>query len=143
MDIILYHHSWALVTLVLISATIINSIRSILYHKKYSVYAHKLALYSLMSVHIQALLGVITYMISPITKAAMNNFGMAMKVSAIRFFAVEHPTMVILGVIAITIGFIKTKKINDDKAKYKKILIFYSIGIALILSQIPINYWSL
>ena len=55
-----------------------------------------------------------------------------------RFYIVEHPVGMILAAILITIGFRAAKKTNlSDKAKYVRILIYYTLGFAIITYLIP------
>jgi hypothetical protein len=59
----------------------------------------------------------------------------------IRLYLVEHPTINILAVALITIGYSKHKKKLISGPKYKTIAIFYTIALILILSRIPWNSW--
>jgi len=142
MDAIGLHSSWALTTLIMIFLAIGSSIVGLKSNKDLVIMHRKFSLYALISVHIQILLGVISYTKSHFTVSAMSNFGAAMKDSILRLFAVEHPLMMLIGAALITIGYIKSKKAVEDKVKYKKVLVFYSIGLLLFLSRIPWTQWS-
>lgn len=88
--------------------------------------------------HAQLLLGIILYMISPNVDAALaNGFGAAMSDKAQRFIVLEHIVAMVLGVAFIQIGRTLSKKATDAMVKHKKSLIFFSIGLLLILSRIP------
>jgi hypothetical protein len=54
-----------------------------------------------------------------------------------RLQLVEHPLTMIIGVAIIQTGKIKVRKAYEDTVKHKRSLIFYSIGLILILSRIP------
>ena len=142
MDTLSLHSSWGLTTLILILLSIVSSIIGLKSNKDLVTMHRKFSLYALIAVHIQIILGVISYTQSHYTITAMSNFGAAMKDSLLRLFAVEHPLMMIIGAVLITIGYTKAKKAIDAKVKYKKILIFYSIGLLLILSRIPWSQWG-
>ena len=142
MDTLSLHSSWGLTTLILIALAIISSIIGLKSNRDLAIIQRKFSLYALIAVHIQVILGFISYTVSPHTVAAMSNFGAAMKDSLLRLFAVEHPLMMIIGAVLITIGYTKAKKAVDAKVKYKKILIYYSIGLLLILSRIPWTQWG-
>ena len=142
MDAISLHSSWGLTTLILIILAIVGSIVGLKSNKDLAIMQRKFSLYGLIAVHIQVILGVISYTKSHYTVTAMNDFGAAMKDSLLRLFAVEHPLMMIIGAVLITIGYSKAKKATDVKVKYKKVLIFYSIGLLLILSRIPWTQWG-
>ena len=65
----------------------------------------------------------------------------AMKISITRLFLVEHPLVMLLAIILITIGYSKANKVISATSKYKTIVIFYSIGLCFILSRIPWSIW--
>ncbi|MES2779419.1 MAG: hypothetical protein V4651_05920 [Bacteroidota bacterium] len=91
--------------------------------------------------HTQLLLGVILYMISPNVDAALaNGFGAAMKDSYSRLIVLEHISINIIAISLIQVGRTLSKKATDSVAKHKKSLIFFSIGLLLILSRIPWQY---
>jgi hypothetical protein len=54
---------------------------------------------------------------------------------------VEHPIMMILAIILITMGFSKHKKQQTDKGRFKTILLYYGIALILVLSRIPWGNW--
>lgn len=97
----------------------------------------KLSLFALISVHIQLVLGLILYFISPTVELALADMGAAMKDPVLRFWAVEHITAMIIGIILITIGYSTAKRAVNDKAKFTRIALFYLIGFILIISMIP------
>ncbi|MCK5637789.1 MAG: hypothetical protein KAH67_03700, partial [Flavobacteriaceae bacterium] len=70
-----------------------------------------------------------------------NGMGASMKDAVVRLFAVEHPLMMILAIVLITIGFSKHKNKSTDKAKFKTITIFYGIALLFVLSKIPWSQW--
>ncbi|MEI8085596.1 MAG: hypothetical protein WCG93_05195 [Paludibacter sp.] len=90
--------------------------------------------------HLQFLIGAILYYLSPL---GMSNFSSAaMKNSTSRLYILEHPFMMIIGVVLVTIGFMKAKRVSNDNRKYKTIVIYYSLGLLIILSRIPWSTWS-
>ncbi len=87
---------------------------------------------------IQFLIGIVLYIfVSPVTKAAFNDFGAAMKNADLRFYAVEHILMMAIALIIIHIGRAKSKKYSASWKKHRAAFIFYIIGFVLILSAIP------
>lgn len=88
--------------------------------------------------HLQLLLGLILYFISPVVDQALaNGMGAAMKDPASRFVAVEHISTMIIAIVLIQVGRTLSKKQADAMAKHKKALVFFSIGFILIISRIP------
>ena len=89
---------------------------------------------------LQLLTGLALYFfLSPITKLAMSDFGAAMKDSGIRFYAVEHFSMMLITVVLVHIGRAKSKKAKTDQAKFKTAIIFFLIAFVVVLAAIP---WS-
>lgn len=87
---------------------------------------------------IQFLVGIVLYaFVSPLTKAAFNNFGAAMKNADLRFYAVEHILLMIIALVLVHIGRIKTKKAVAPWKKHRAATIFYGIALLLILAGIP------
>lgn len=89
-------------------------------------------LFNLIGVHIQTVIGLILYFMSPKVQFVE---GM-MKISELRFYAVEHISMMIIAAILVTIGYSKAKR-QDAPKKYKTLLIFNIIALIVILAAIP------
>jgi hypothetical protein len=93
---------------------------------------------SLMDV--QLLTGLVLYFfLSPITKMALSDFGAAMKNADLRFYAVEHLSMMLIAVVLVHIGRAKSKKAATDTSKFKLATIFYLIALVVMVAAIP---WS-
>lgn len=109
---------------------------------KNSVFTKKsktIAMLGLIGSHTQMLLGFVLYFLSPL---GISNFsGEMMKNSTSRLYALEHPLMMFVAILLITIGYSKAKKLTDNKMKFKTIAIFYSLGLVAILSRIPWDAW--
>lgn len=89
--------------------------------------------------HVQLLIGLGLYAISPLVTSMFHSFGEAMGQREIRFFGMEHSLMMLIAVILITIGSAKAKRKPTDKEKFKTLAIWFTIGLVLILASIP---WS-
>ncbi|MFD3001049.1 hypothetical protein ACFS7Z_11790 [Pontibacter toksunensis] len=99
----------------------------------------KLSLLGLIPVHLQWVVGIILYFVSP--RGFSNFSGEAMGDSVSRLYILEHPLTMIIAVILITIGYSRAKRMQGTNAGFKSIAIFYGIGLALILLRIPWNAW--
>jgi len=102
----------------------------------------RISLFTLIASHIQLVIGFFAFYSSTFY-ANMRNVGMGevMKNSELRRPLIEHPTMIIIAIALITIGFSKHKKKTSDTAKFKTITIFYGIALLLILGMIPWSLW--
>lgn len=101
----------------------------------------RLSLFALILCHIQLLVGLVLYFVSPNGLNAIQEFGMGGLSSAARLLAVEHPFINILAIASITVGWSRHKKFVEGDKKFKSIAIFYGIGLLLILSRIPWGQW--
>lgn len=61
----------------------------------------------------------------------------AMKDSFTRFFAIEHPLMMLIAIILIHIGKSQARKAISDRAKHRRTVIFYLLALIIILLMIP------
>jgi len=93
----------------------------------------KLNLFAMTAAHIQLLLGIVLYFVSP--KVQFSD--VTMKDSMVRFFTVEHNLMMVIAIALITIGYSKSKKATDDVRKFKLAFIYFLIGLLLVLAGIP------
>jgi len=137
------HSGWAYLVLLIVTIATINALIGFFGNKEYQPKDFRLALFALIVTHIQFLIGLVLYVISPLGMKSISNNGMGtvMKDSMLRLNAVEHPLIMILTVVFITIGYSKHKKKLVSKPKLKMLAIFYSIALLLMLSRIPWGQW--
>lgn len=98
-----------------------------------------MALLGIISVHIQLLIGIALYFISPL--GSSNLSGEAMKNAMSRLYVLEHPLTMIIAIALITFGYSKAKRLTEDHLRYRKIVLFYTMGLLLIILRIPWNAW--
>ena len=137
------HSIWAYIVVFIVLIAVLNAIAGTVTKRPFLPKDKKLALYALIAVHIQFLVGIITYVISPLALKNIQNSGMGtvMKDSLSRLYAIEHPLMMLIGVILITIGYSSHKNKELPGKKFKTLMIYYLIGFILILSRIPWAQW--
>ncbi len=137
------HSYWAYVVLFMVLIATLNALAGFFGNKEYQPKDFRLSLFALIVSHIQLLLGLVLYFISPlgIKSISSNGMGAVMKDSMLRLYAVEHITIMILAVVLITIGYSKHKKKLVSKPKFKMLAIFYTLALVLMLSRIPWSEW--
>ena len=137
MENILHHaHSclrWVALFLLLI--TIAKAFSGWFGNKSFTAGDKKLALFTLISMHTQLLLGLSLY-IMMITREGFD-FGSSMKDPLMRFFSVEHITGMLVAIVLITIGNARSKRASSSKLKFKSIAVFFLLGLILIVAMIP------
>jgi hypothetical protein len=124
------HSGLRWVVLLLLIAAIATAFQ---YWKGGRTESSKVSLLAMVVTHIQLLLGLILYFISPYVSFASG----FMKNAVTRFYAVEHISMMLLAIAIITIGYVRAKKHIALPAKGKTIFWYYLIGLVLILAAIP------
>ena len=130
-----------LVLAVVILATV-NAITGLITKREYHAKDFRISLFALILTHLQFTIGLVLYFLSgkiiwfsevPI-KEIMGN-------AELRLYNVEHPTVMLLAIAFLTIGYSKHKKKLTSTPKFKLLAIFYSLALILILSRIPWNAW--
>lgn len=133
-------HSWfAYAVLAVLLVATVNAVIGFLGKKKYTATDLRLSLYALIFSHIQLLVGVILYFTSPLFDAW--KAGGVMKDPYLRKLLLEHPLMIVIGVIFVTIGWSLHKKQPTGNRAFGKIAIFYLLGLICFLSRIPWQNW--
>jgi len=87
--------------------------------------------------HIQLMLGLWLYFISPLTDYFLHHFHEAIHERTLRFFGMEHSLMMFVAIVVITIGSAKARRKLTDNEKYKTMALWYTVGLLLILTSVP------
>ena len=136
------HSYLAYVALAILFLAVANAISGLISKRIFTMEKDlRLSLFALILCHIQLLVGLVLYFVSPSGFSALQEFGMGGLTSAARLLAVEHPFINILAIVSITVGWSRHKKFVEGEKKFKSIAIFYGIGLLLILSRIPWGQW--
>ena len=135
------HSYWAFFVLFILVAAIVNAFIGRYMGKEFSVKDLRISLFGLIFSHIQLLIGLILYFVSPwFDQWASIGIGV-MKDPQTRLYLVEHPITNILAIVLITIGWSMHKRQSESSKKFLRIILFYSLGLLLLLSRIPWSTW--
>jgi uncharacterized membrane protein len=132
-----FHSGWAYLALILLVVAVVNALLGYSSKRGFTATDRKISLFALIFAHVQLLVGLILYFVSPIGMALLGE----MNDAAIRLTSLEHPLINIIGLILITMGWSKHKKKASDTDKFKTIWVGYGLGLVLILSRIPWSLW--
>lgn len=137
------HSYWAYLALVILIIAALNALYGFFAKKEYGPKDFRIALFTLIVIHLQLLIGLFLYFVSPLGLKSITSSGMStvMKDSVLRLNAIEHPMIMILVVIFITIGYSKHKKKLVSTPKFKILATFYTVALVLMLSRIPWSAW--
>jgi membrane-associated HD superfamily phosphohydrolase len=128
------HNSLRWVVLVLLIVTLIDSL--IRMYKPFNENDRKLALFTLIAVHIQLLTGLVLYFLRAGYWYDYSN-GLIMKNPVTRFWLVEHLLGMVIAVALITVGYSRAKRQSEKWAKHRMIFFYYLVGFILIIASIP------
>ena len=92
--------------------------------------------------NIQFLIGLWLYFKSPVVDYFWDNFRVAIHERDMRFFGIEHITMMFIAVTIINTGSGLVKQKLTDKAKFKTMAIWFTVGLTIILLSVPWPFFS-
>jgi hypothetical protein len=135
-EIFLNSHSYLryfiLISLLIVIVTSFIGWRS---NKPYTALDNKFSLYLLIFTHLQLVVGLILYFMSPFVK--FNDQTMSDKMT--RYWTVEHVLMMIIVVALITIARATSKRMPTDQARHRRLAIFNIIVLILIIATLAMS----
>ncbi len=134
------HSGLAYLALLALVLVIIWALIGALSGREFQEKDRKIALIAFIICHIQLLIGLILYFVSPLGFSLLAGGG-AMADATARLTALEHPLINILAIVLVSVGFIRAKKLESSTAKFRSIYMMYAVGLVLILSRIPWANW--
>lgn len=134
------HSGIAYLALFALIVVIIYMLIGSLSNREFTEKDRKIGLIAFVLSHIQLLVGLILYFLSPLGLEMLKS-GTAMSDPAARLIALEHPLINIIAIVLISIGYIRAKKTGASRARFRSIYMMYAIGLVLILSRIPWAAW--
>lgn len=136
--IVLVIHSWfRWILLASLLFAIYRSYRGWFRNKAFTPFENTVRHVTATISHIQFLIGVLLYFVSPVVDYFLNNISTAIHQREIRFFGMEHITMMFLAIALLTVGSSSAKRKRTDKEKFKTIAIFFTLGLLIIFFSVP------
>lgn len=135
---LLVTHSW--VRWILLITLIVSVTRAFYGWKagvRYSREDNFLRIGTVSLAHLQLLLGLWLYWVSPTVQYFLQNFRAAVHERDPRFFGMEHITMMTIAVVLLTVGSIKSRRAMDDANKFRKMAVWGTIVLLIIFFSIP------
>lgn len=121
---------------------IYNAYKGWLTNKAFTKFDNSVRHWTATIAHIQLVLGILLYFISPIVDYFLNNFSESVRNNEMRFFGMEHSAMMLIAILLITIGSLLAKRRKTDKQKFKTLAIWFSIALLIIIVSIPFPFSS-
>lgn len=121
--------------LVMLLVVIAMAFSGLLGKRPFGKWDNKAGLYLLIFTHLQLLVGIVLYFVSPFVKFGSDT--MSDKVT--RYWTVEHVFTMVIVVTLITIARISSKKLPTDQARHKRLLILNTVALVLIIATIVMS----
>ena len=118
------HSGWRYLVLVLLVLAFVQALTSWLGKKPYTEGNRKINLFTLIFTHIQVLIGLVLYFLSPLVEAG------------VRYWKMEHIGMMIFAAILVTIGNARSKKGDDPAVKHKAVALYFGLALIVIVAAI-------
>ncbi|WP_207510246.1 hypothetical protein [Longitalea luteola] len=135
--LVVLHSYLRWILLILLLASIIKSLSGMNGRKTLTAGDKKVWLFTMITAHTTLLIGLILLFVGRISFTNIPEGVSVMKDATYRFFLVEHPLMMLIAIVFITIGRGQAKKSIPDAVKYKKAFWFFVVALILILAAIP------
>ncbi|MCB0480439.1 MAG: hypothetical protein KDC83_03360 [Flavobacteriales bacterium] len=130
------HRTIAYLALILVFVVMVKSLYGFINRKPHTEGDRKLGLFALIGSHLQLLAGLTLYFAAGYV-GMWSNMSEIMKDADLRFKIIEHPFMMIIGIVFITVGYSQSKKATDDLKKHRLKGVFFLLGLACFLASTP------
>ena len=129
------HGALRWVVLVLMLLSIVKAFSGMSSGRSFSSADYKRGLFTMISLHLQLVLGFALYFGKGWSTMLGNADAMANTI--MRFFSLEHMATMLIAVVLGTLGHSLAKRADDDRTKFRRQAIWFTISLVLILSSIP------
>jgi hypothetical protein len=140
---VLVAHSWVRWLVLVVSVlTFARSLSGVLQKRGWSPAERSMSIAFVAMIDIQVLLGLSLYFIfSPLVPKSLAELKAAMPVAPLRFFAIEHITMMVLALTVAHVSSVLARRAVEPRAKYKRLA--WGAGLVLLLIFVAIPWpWS-
>lgn len=137
------HSYWAYIVVIIVFIAMVNALYGVASKRPYGPKDYRISLFALIVAHLQLLIGIVLFFVSDKVRWFDGDtpVSIIMKNSDLRLYNMEHPLLMIIAIILITIGYSKHKKKLASAKKFKTLAIFYTLAMIAILAMIPWAAW--
>ena len=121
--------------LILLIIVIVNSFLGFSNKKVFGKTDNVLGLTLFSVTHTQFLIAILLYFVSPLVQFN----GATMKDPSLRYWTTEHSVVMLTAIVLITLARVTSKKMKDDTAKHKRMLVFNMMALVIILLGIAMS----
>jgi hypothetical protein len=92
----------------------------------------------MLALDLQALLGLVLYFgLSPFTREAINNVGMALRDPGLRFWSITHVAMMLVALVAVRVGRVFAMGDPSSRARRNGRYICFGVAVFAIVAGVP------
>ena len=114
---------------------IVKALMGLINKQPYGKWDNKLGLYLFIFTHMQLLVVLILYFVSPFVKFGSDT----MSDKTTRYWTVEHITAMLIAVVLITLALSTSKRMTDDSSKHKRMFVFNTLALIVIIATIVLS----
>jgi len=118
--------------LIALIVVIVKAVIGLINKTPYGKWDNKLGLYLFIFTHVQLLVGLILYFVSPFVKFGSET----MSNKETRYWTVEHIFSMLIAVVLITLARTTSKRMTSDEAKHKRMAIFNFVALVVIVAMV-------
>lgn len=127
---------WAVILTALVAA--VRAIAGVSGKRPWTRADDRAGFWFLLTFDLQVVVGLLLYFVlSPITRAALQDLGGAMGSAGLRFWGVEHTFGMLVAVALAHAGRAKSRKATDSAARHRVAAICFGLALVAILVSIP------
>ena len=132
-----YHNSFRWLVLVSLLLGLIVAYKGYLAKAVFSKTDNLVRHWTATIAHIQLVIGMVLYFKSPLMQYFWTNFKTAIYDFQLMFFGLIHSLLMLFSVILITMGSALAKRQETDTAKFKTMMVWYTLAFILIFIAVP------
>jgi hypothetical protein len=135
---LIVHSWWRWVVLALLLAATLRAISGRAGGRAWTSADRRANMLATVSLDVQMLLGLLLYLfLSPFTTEAFNDFGAAMRTPGLRYWAVEHVTLMLGSLIVAHVGNILARRASTDPSRHLRGALFFGFSLLLTIIGTP------
>ncbi len=135
---LIIHSWWRWVVLALLLAATIRAIGGRSAGRAWTGADRRANMLAVISLDLQMLLGLLLYFfLSPFTRDALNDFGAAMRTPSLRYWAVEHVSLMVGALVVAHVGNVLVRRALTDPSRHLRGAIFFGLALLLTLIGTP------
>jgi len=118
--------------LIAIVVALVNAFTGISKKRPFGANDNRWSLLTLIFFHLQLVIGLVLYF----HQGWHTQIG-EMGNKVVRFYSLEHLVAMLVAIALVTVGRISSKKVNEDRKKHKRHLVYFLISLIIVLVNIP------